>query len=661
MEREPVLGGGVLLGAVALAAHLQHPALQGQRERDRPQHQAHLGEEQARPRRDRHHVEDSQADDDHAGQERGAEAEQQVPGFPVAASGEDGGRGADGHDERESRQRRHLLGRVDAEERRRERGRRQHGRAQHQPVQPRSDGSRAQEGPAVLVPEDEAHAQQHRGQVARAAAQPGPHELGGVSLEAEHRHAQRGQVDRVVEARAVAHGEREQHVVRGRQEEDAEEEPAQELARLVLGQEGLVAQELQLQWHGRARRKLGVDGPREVRARGHGEEHPVVGGRTDVEALAVQQRAAARGGPVHAGAIERWEAEGEQPALWQRSLQVGGEGDPVAPAVAGEARRRRSEPPAGLGRLHGGQVQRPIGVRQRQGRALQAHNRRAPAAARGTSQVPADAETARSRCSTRALRLMPARKTHRYRHKQSSTAVAVRLARHGKSRGMHRLRVHAYRLRAAPSPPGRPDGRWLLDRVRHPWLPRSRRRVERPRAGPVRASSWSSATRGAATGRAACWAGPGVASAEPNAAHRALAALERAGRRARAGHPERGRPAPAGGQPAGRRPARPARRGRVPRVRRPRLARTTCRRSCSPGTRRTGEALAAGLAAPRARRRRALGGGPLGLPRARCRACGGVLKPAVVFFGENVPRAARGRGAGGAAPAPTRCSWSGRR
>ena len=201
--------------------------------------------------------------------------------------------------------------------------------------------------------------------------------------------------------------------------------------------------------------KLGVDRPRQVRVRGHGEDHPVVGGRTNVEALAVRQRAAARGGPVHACAVERWEAEGEQPALRQRSLQVGGEDDPVAPAVAGEAHRRRAEPPAGLGRT----ARRPgPSVRSGSASARVAPSRRTtgapPAAARGTSQEPADAETARSRCSTRALRLMPARKTHQDRHKQSSTAVAVRLARHGKSRGMPRLRLRAHRLRAAPSPPG---------------------------------------------------------------------------------------------------------------------------------------------------------------------------------------------------------------
>ena len=142
----------------------------------------------------------------------------------------------------------------------------------------------------------------------------------------------------------------------------------------------------------------------------------------------------------------------------------------------------------------------------------------------------------------------------------------------------------------------------------------------------------------------------------PNAAHRALAALEAAGRARRRDHPERRPPAPARGQPPRRRAARRAG-GR--------------RAACAAGAR-----AAARAAGPPAGREPRLAGGraPTSSPTAtpictptrrrlrggRLRLCGGELKPDVVFFGGSVP-SGRWRRRGICSPRRRRCWSSARR
>ena len=120
---------------------------------------------------------------------------------------------------------------------------------------------------------------------------------------------------------------------------------------------------------------------------------------------------------------------------------------------------------------------------------------------------------------------------------------------------------------------------------------------------------------------------------QPNAGHRALAALDPE----LADHPERRRPARGGRARAAGRAARPDRRGRLPRlpayVSRARAA-AAAWRAANPGVRRR--------ATPSVETRP---DGDVELDDTAgfvvpdCDACGGVLKPDVVFFGENVPPA----------------------
>ena len=140
-----------------------------------------------------------------------------------------------------------------------------------------------------------------------------------------------------------------------------------------------------------------------------------------------------------------------------------------------------------------------------------------------------------------------------------------------------------------------------------------------------------------AAARRRYWAGslrgwPRVRDAAPNPAP--MRSPRSSGRATSCGsHAERRRPAPARRQPAGDRPARPPRRRRVPLVRRAAAARG-----------RAGAALAwnpgfvAGTGGARPDGDTSVAEPVEEFRVPDCRECGGVLKPAVVFFGEGVPR-----------------------
>ena len=108
----------------------------------------------------------------------------------------------------------------------------------------------------------------------------------------------------------------------------------------------------------------------------------------------------------------------------------------------------------------------------------------------------------------------------------------------------------------------RADRRGTVHRLRHPRLPRPGQPTPLPDdLRPVRLGTSCAATLlGTQPHRLAA----GWGTREPNAGHRALAALERGGIVGRAHHPERRRSAPACGQPPGDRPARPDRRCGLP-------------------------------------------------------------------------------------------------
>ena len=189
----------------------------------------------------------------------------------------------------------------------------------------------------------------------------------------------------------------------------------------------------------------------------------------------------------------------------------------------------------------------------------------------------------------------------------------------------------------------------------HPRLPRRRRVVEAPATGRVPAVHARPAVRQRYWARSLIgWRSFGRA--EPNAAHHALARLEQRGADRPARHPERRRPSPGGRVAAGDRPARPAR------PRRLHVAAGTA------GPRRPGSTiwktlnpLGRARRADRTRRRRRPGRTDFSafvVPD--CPRCGGIVKPDVVFFGENVPPGGIPRRWRRSA-APTRCSSSARR
>ena len=133
-----------------------------------------------------------------------------------------------------------------------------------------------------------------------------------------------------------------------------------------------------------------------------------------------------------------------------------------------------------------------------------------------------------------------------------------------------------------------------------------------------------------------------VAAARPGARPSIAGPPRAGGSRARGRHPERRCPPPARRQPARHRPARSARRGGVPGLRSEGARAPTCRKLLHAWN----ASWRARSRAIRRPRRRRCGPTATSISSATSRpsvfrsvpSCGGILKPAVVFFGENVPR-----------------------
>ena len=145
-----------------------------------------------------------------------------------------------------------------------------------------------------------------------------------------------------------------------------------------------------------------------------------------------------------------------------------------------------------------------------------------------------------------------------------------------------------------------------------------------------------------------------IGEAAPNDGHRALAALERSGPLRGLDHPERRRPAHRGGQPGRDRPARPHRRRRSASACGRRSSRAALQQrfaAANPGFVET-----AGDAVETAPDGDAELAATDGFRLVGCDGCGGLLKPDVVFFGENVPRERVARAYAMVDDAEARCS-----
>ena len=350
---------------VALPAQLDDPASEADRDRDARDHEARARERHAPALGDGDEAERAQRDGEDA-REEDREPAEQVHRGPVAAAGDDRGGADQAHHERERGDRRGLLGEADAQDAERERDDRRQHRELQQAVDARGALAGRQEVAAAQAAEQERGRQHRRGERGAERPEPGPQVLAPAPLEADHGEPEAEQVDREVEAGAIAHrGEEDQVVERGREQQAVEEAP-QELRALVLREEGLGAHERAAHRLRGARLEREERGPLGVEVVGQREEHAVVAQRP--RGLRLVEADAAHGLPARderqpgAGALEVRDRQEQQPVARARAAQVDAEAQPVAPAAGRRdlrSVRGRHEARASRGSRHVRERQRP--------------------------------------------------------------------------------------------------------------------------------------------------------------------------------------------------------------------------------------------------------------------------------------------------------------